>query len=105
VVDCEELPRNRPSESKIAQVLHLIATKPNKREQPIAGDLPGKFDFWFDGGACLEVTGWNEYHLADGTRVRSGSCFALSVTIELSNGVRVRVQQETRASECHAPAR
>jgi len=46
MVDIEELFRNRVSEAQVAQVLQLIATLPNKREQPIAGDFQGKFDFW-----------------------------------------------------------
>ena len=91
----EELFRNRVSEARVAQVLQLIATMPNKRGQPIAGDLQGKFDFWFDGGAGQLITGWNEYDLADGTRVTVGAVPALSVTIKFLNGSRVRIQQES----------
>ena len=93
-MDIEELFRNRVSESQVAEVLQVIATTPNKRADPIAADLPGTFDFWFDGGAGQVITGWNGYHLTDGTRVTVGNTPALSITIELSNGVRVRIQQE-----------
>ena len=79
-VDIEELFRGRVSEEQVAKVLQLIATMPNKRRQPIADDLPGTFDCWFDGGAGRIITGWNEYELADGTRVTVGSIPALSVT-------------------------
>ena len=94
-MDIEELFRKRVSEAQVAHVLQLIATMPNKREQPIAGDLPGKFDFWFDGGAGQTITGWNEFDLADGTRVTVGTIPFLSVIIQFSDGSRVRVQQES----------
>src|SRR5215467_7687666 len=86
VADNEGPFRNRVSEEQVAQVLRLIATLPNKRERPIAGDLPGTFDFWFDGGAGRIVTGWNEYDLTNGTRITVGSTPALSVAIEFPNG-------------------
>ena len=95
--DIEELFRNRVSEAQVAHVLQLIATLPNRREQPSPGDLPGRFDFWFDGGAGQVITGWNEYDLADGTRVAVASIPALSVTIQFANGSRVRIQQESAA--------
>jgi len=68
---------------------------PNKRTEPIPGDLHGKFDFWFDGGAGQNITGWDEYDLADGTRVLVGAVPFLSVTIQFSNGTRVKIQQES----------
>ena len=80
-MDIEELFRNRVSESQVAEVLQLIATTPNKRKKPVAGDLPGEFDFWFDGGAGRLITGWNEYDLADGTRATVASIPVLSITI------------------------
>jgi hypothetical protein len=30
---------------------------PNRREVSQAGDINGKYDYWFDGGACLVVIG------------------------------------------------
>jgi hypothetical protein len=94
-VNIEELFRNRVSEDRVAQVLQLIATLPNKREQPMPGDVAGKFDFWFDGGAGQLITGWTEYTLVDGARVKVGTTLALSITIQFSNGSRVRIEQET----------
>ena len=94
-MDIEERFRNRVSETQVAQVLQLIATLPNKRTRPIGGDLAGKCDFWFDGGAGHIMTGWNEYDLTDGTRVTVGTVPALSVTIQFANGARVRIQQES----------
>jgi hypothetical protein len=95
-IDVEELFRNRVSEEQVAQVLQLIAKLPNKRERPITGDLPGKFDFWFDGGAGRIITAWNEYALANGTRITVGATPVLSVTIEFPNGARVAIQQKSR---------
>jgi hypothetical protein len=94
-VNVEELFRNRVGELQVAQVLQLIATLPNKRERPVSGDPPGKVDFWFDGGAGRVITGWNEYDLADGTRVTVGTTPVLSVTIQFPSGSCVRIQQES----------
>jgi hypothetical protein len=89
--------RDRVDEMQVAWVLHLIATVPNRREQPIAGDLPGMFDFWFDGGAGRMITGRTDYELADGTRVTVAVIPILSVTIDFANGARVQVVQESRS--------
>jgi hypothetical protein len=94
-IDIEERFRHRVSEQQVAEVLQRIATIPNKREQPIAGDTPGMFDFWFDGGAGRIITGWNEYELTDGTHVTVGTVPALSVAIKFPDGSRVRVEQES----------
>jgi hypothetical protein len=94
-VDVAGLFRNRIDESQVARVLQLIATTPNRRDRPIAGDLPGKFDFWFDGGAGQTITGWNEYDLTDGTRVVVATIPSLSVTIQFPNGSRVAVHQDS----------
>jgi hypothetical protein len=77
----EELFRNRVSETHGAQVLQLVATLPNRRSEPTSGDISGKFDFWFDGGAGRNITGWNEYDLVDGTRVTVETVPMLSMTI------------------------
>ena len=94
-IDIEDRFRHRVSEEQVAQVLQRIATLPNKREQPIAGDVSGMFDFWFDGGAGRIITGWNEYELADGTQVTVGTFPALSVGIKFPDGSRVSVQEES----------
>jgi hypothetical protein len=94
----EELFRNRVNETHVAQVLQLVATLPNRRSEPTSGDISGKFDFWFDGGAGRIITGWVEYDLVDGTHVTVGTNPFLSVSIQFWNGSRVRIQQESTGS-------
>jgi len=87
--------KSRISEEAVARILGLIATMPNKRDTPLGGDLEGPYDFWFDGGACRTITGWNEFRFQDGTLAQVGSCNPiLSVDIRFPDGRRVRVQQE-----------
>ena len=93
-MNVEELFRNRVTEAQIAHVMQIVATLPNRRNEPISGDISGEFDFWFDGGACRIITGCNEYDLADGTRVTGATIPVLSVTIQFSNGSRVKIQQD-----------
>jgi len=94
VKDVEELFRQRISEAQVAQVLQLIGALPNKRDRPTAGDLPGRFDFWFDGGAGQIVTGYNQYDFADGTRAIVVTSPVLEITLQFPNGSRVGIQQE-----------
>ena len=65
-MDFREQFERRVGESAVAEILHLIAAVPHRREVPMAGDLPGTFDFWFDGGAGKIETGCVEYHFAGG---------------------------------------
>lgn len=92
--DTEKPFRRRVGENVVAAILALIHTVPNRRERPLAGDLPGRYDFWFDGGACRVMTGWNEYTLADGVVAQVGINPTLSVTIRFPDGRRVHIQQE-----------
>ena len=85
----------RVNEQSVAEVLRCIATRPNKRDRPIPGDLPGKFDFWFDGGAARIITGWTEYEFTNGTRAIVGVLEGLSVTVSFPDGARVRVTQDS----------
>ena len=95
-MDLRERFERRIDEGAVAKILQDIATAPNRREEPTADDMPGPFDFWFDGGAANVQTGSIEYKFADGTRATlAASVPALSVTIEFPNGCRVRVQQES----------
>lgn len=95
-MDLHERFERRVREEAVAEVLECIATAPNRRERPVAGDIQGPFGFWFDGGAAKIETGYIEYLLADGTKAVVGACVpALSVTIEFPSGCRVSVQQET----------
>ena len=56
----------RIPEDRVASLLTRIATPPNRRQQAVEGDLPGEFDFWFDGGVCKQHTGSAHYDFADG---------------------------------------
>ena len=95
-MDLRERFERRIDEAAVAKILQCIATAPNRREKPTAGDVTGAFDFWFDGGAANIRTGSIEYKFADGTRATLAAPIpALSVTIEFPNGCRVRVQQES----------
>ena len=85
--------KDRVSEGDVGRILQLIADAPNSRERPIPGDLNGSFDFWFDGGAALIITGWTEYYFADGTRATVGGSSLLSVAIKLPDGSCVSVRQ------------
>lgn len=53
---------------QIIHVLGLMLNQPNRREQPLPGDLDGFYSFWFDGGAALMNTGGGtHYSFSDGT--------------------------------------
>ncbi len=93
--DLRELFEKRVSEKRVAEILDLIATVPNRRSEPLPGDPQGPYDYWFDGGACEVQTGVCVYVLADGTVVDVGDPVpALSVSILFTDGRRVRIQQE-----------
>jgi hypothetical protein len=106
-MDLREKFQRRIDERAVAEILHWIATVPNRREKPIPGDVPGAFDFWFDGGAGKEETGYVEYRFTNGARATVGAPIpALSVTIHFANGSRVKVQQvswgwEARPEQWH----
>ncbi len=94
--DIPELWKQRVSEEAVANVLALISAPPNRREKPLAGDLERRFDFWFDGGACAIITGWNEYVFREGTVAQVGSCNpTLSVSVRFPDGRRVTVEQKS----------
>jgi hypothetical protein len=96
--------QRRVPEETVARVLQLIAETPRRRHEPVAGDLPGPFDYWFDGGAAKTHTGYVEYGFTDGTTALVGNPVpALSVSIEFPNGSRVRVQQEAWGQEDKRP--
>lgn len=93
-MDLSERLERRVDEQSVAEVLRCIATPPNKRDEPIAGDLSGTFDYWFDGGAARIVTGWTEYQFTSGIRAIVDGLEGLSITVTFPNGSRVRVQQD-----------
>lgn len=86
---------NRSVDEKVADVLNLIATKPNLRYRPLEGDLQGNFTQWFDGGAVLELTGTTRYRFADGTSASTSLFLQNIIIITLSDGTEISVPKET----------
>lgn len=85
----------RANEAEVARILGTIAAPPNLRSHPIPGDLSGRFDKWFDGGAVRIDTGVCTYQFADGTKVWVGAPLPwLSVTISFPDGRQVRIEQQ-----------
>ncbi|RJP19937.1 MAG: hypothetical protein C4520_11930 [Candidatus Abyssobacteria bacterium SURF_5] len=78
----------------VANILFLIAERPNMRNRPLPGDIDGDFDYWFDGGAVRGVTGTTSYEFIDGTEAMEGVLPWISLTIRFANGARVGVHQE-----------
>lgn len=89
--------KTRVRADDVARILSVIASPPNRRKKPLAGDMEGEFDEWFDGGAVRFITGKTEYHFSDGTRAAVGVFDYLAVIIIFSNGDTVEVTQ-TRES-------
>lgn len=84
----------RVAEEDVARVLVAIATEPNRRSRPLAGDLEGPFDYWFDGGAVSVLTQYIRYLFADGTTAFRGiSPHLVSVTIVFPGGEKVTLSQ------------
>ena len=50
----------------VTRILTLINKPPNWRETRKDGDMPGLYDFWFDGGAARYGTGVTIYEFYDG---------------------------------------
>lgn len=86
--------QDRVAESAVAGILSTIAAPPNRREQALAGDLDGAFDFWFDGGACRIETGVTHWVFESGTTAAVSVTPGLRVNIKFANGRCVRVVQE-----------
>ena len=53
--------------AKVGKVLTLMSASPNYRNRPLAHDLQGDFDMWFDGGAVKRDTGVSSWTFTDGT--------------------------------------
>jgi hypothetical protein len=90
----EQFMRNRVSEEAVARVLGCVAALPNRREAPLVDDPKGDFDFWFDGGTCRMITGYNEFRFQDGTIAHVVVSPLLAVEISFPDGRRVRVHQQ-----------
>lgn len=81
----------------VARTLTTITTLPGLHRSPTQGDLSGPYDEWFDSGAVKHITGWDEFHFADGTvAVVSGSLTG-SVDIRLPSGTFVRIEASSDA--------
>lgn len=80
--------------SEVADLLSLIADPPNCRDRPIEGDLDGDFDFWFDGGACKDVTGDRRYVFKEGHKASMPTTPGLVVSIKFADGRSVQLIQE-----------
>jgi hypothetical protein len=73
----------------LSRILAMIASPPNARREPLPEDPDISASFYFDGGACVEITGGgSDYYFADGTEARvspgypwSPEAFAISVTL------------------------
>jgi hypothetical protein len=87
---------DRVSAVEVEEILRCIVAPPNRRETPTEGDLQGEFDFWFDGGAYLPMTGSSEYVFANGIRARvAGPVPWLNIEILFPDGRRVDIQQRS----------
>lgn len=84
---------DRVEESAVADILSAIGAPPNRREEPLPGDKKGRFDFWFDGGACEIVTGYSRYEFATGTTATVSTTPGLNVRITFADGRGVSVSQ------------
>ena len=91
--ELKALMADRVSESQVADLLNKIASPPNLRDEPVAGDLTGRFDQWFDGGALCHDTGSTRYQFHDGTKAVVGVTSWLSVIFWFSGGRMVRLEQ------------
>ena len=93
--DLNELFQTSVNEAEVAAILGVLAAPPNRRDEPIEGDLEGEYDFWFDGGACLMQTGFSTYEFADGTEVVSHHKLPWRLDLEISfeDGRTVKIRQ------------
>ena len=83
--------------STVTHVLSTIAAPPALRSQSRPGDLQGEFSRWFDGGAIKFLTGWSEYHFADGTVAIVPTVPSLRVDIRLPAGAYLSVSELSEA--------
>jgi len=95
----------RIDESRVAKVLDLIGSPPNRRDHPREGDLAGEFDYWFDGGACRIHTGSQHYVFADGAEAHLAAPAPwLNVNVVFPDGRVVDVVQRREGAGGHGPA-
>jgi len=81
----------------VLRQLSSIDSPPSLRSVPKPGDLNGKFDQWFDGGALKVVTGWSEYHFSDGTLAIVPTTATLLIEMRLPSGAYIIVSEQSKA--------
>ena len=91
--------RGYVSPSEVLEKLSVICSPPHYRERPAHGDLKGRFDFWFDGGACsMETGGITTYQFKNGDKVVVYDlCIrphTLEIVMSFSDGRQVAITQE-----------
>jgi hypothetical protein len=90
----EKMLSNAIDLAEIAQILNLIARRPNRREKPKEGDLVGDYDEWFDGGAVKIETGYTVYAFPGGTIAHDIVTPKLCIRIYFANGTQICVSEE-----------
>jgi hypothetical protein len=87
---------------QIARILHLIENAPNRRTRPLPLDLPGQFDYWFDGGAYVGHTGTMTWCFSDGSQAGMAPSPQLSLWIRLPSGRTVWLREAEQPAPTHA---
>lgn len=77
----------------VADGLRCIAEPPNRRQSPVDGDIAGRFDFWFDGGACRAETGLTRFLFVSGMTAQYPVTPGLNITFEFPNGARILLER------------
>jgi len=86
----------------LAHVLRCMADPPNVRDLPGPGDIDGPYEFWFDGGAGINITGGGtRYFFTDGSKAWVGSGLPIdgrpssfSATVTLAGGKSLSITEE-----------
>jgi hypothetical protein len=78
---------------EVTRILTLIRTQPSARRAPLPGDLEGRFDVWFDGGAVKHDTGESRYRFADGASATVTSSLRENFLVVLRDGARIGLPQ------------
>ena len=79
--------------AELTPLLAKMSSPPNRRDQPGADDIEGRFDFWFDGGACQLVTGCSRYVFDNGAEAFQEVSAGLKVHVKFADGRYVKIEQ------------
>ncbi len=89
---------------EVARIMQLMYEMPGRRDRPKEGDLEGKYDVWFDGGACDHLTSINSFTFADGsTAWLSSVSLGLKGGVRLASGEVVNFEQERALQSAQPP--